>query len=116
MMWKGENERTIRELGREWFPANSVTKRDGIFAMIRNGMFDYELWTEMMKSLERITPPLSDRETAMLAKVLWLVPILLVDKRKYMVQRGVSEDLVERCSRELQHQMFRLIGVGLGKP
>jgi len=102
------NRSAIDTVSKEWF--FSDTEKTGIFIMIRDGKFDIAMWEKMMGALRQVRSP-SDSEVRILARVLWLVPVLMATKLKYFEKRGISTDVIDRCRGQLEHEMSRLLGL-----
>ena len=104
------NQSIIQKIGEERQVDHPRENRPGIFMHIRDGKFDASSWDAMISTLRSITTPLSDNEAATLSRHLWLVPILMITKQRYMEQRGFSADDLNKRRGELEHEMWRLIG------
>ena len=105
------DKRLIDAIADEWCSRKQGTGRSGIFSLIRDGSFDTVGWTVMMDTLRSIPSALSSDEVAQLAKCLWLVPVLMITKMKYMEERGFDGQYIGQCRGQLEHEMSRLIGL-----
>jgi len=105
------NESLIEKISDEWWVQEVRQDRPGIFILIRDGKFDFSSWDTMIANLKRMTTPLSDREAATLARVLWLVPILMMKKLRYIEKRGFSAEDINTRRIKLEDEMVRLIGL-----